>query len=127
MTHVACGRAHTLICTADQKIFACGSDQEAQLGRGNGAIGDSSSSPIMVYDCGSAGPKVVQIAAGSHHSLALTSDGNALAWGSNVEGQLGLPDTSGLVNKPTQVHLPEAVKQISAGYYHSAFLTGRNI
>lgn len=81
----------------------------------------------MVYDCGIPGPKIIEIAAGSHHSLALLADGTILAWGSNLEGQLGLPGTSGLVNKPTKVQLPEPVKQISAGYYHSAFLTGKKI
>ncbi|XP_024225530.1 X-linked retinitis pigmentosa GTPase regulator [Bombus impatiens] len=123
VTHVACGRAHTLICTGSQKIFACGSDQEGQLGRGISAIGDSVNTPVLVYDSGLSGSKIVQIAAGSHHSLALTSDGGVFAWGSNLEGQLGLPDVSGLVNKPTKVHIPEPVKQISAGYYHSTFLT----
>ncbi|XP_020298444.1 X-linked retinitis pigmentosa GTPase regulator-like [Pseudomyrmex gracilis] len=123
VTHVACGRAHTLICTGSQKLFACGSNQEGQLGRENSTIGDSSSSPILVYDCGLAGPRIVQIAAGSHHSIALTSDGGVIAWGSNLEGQLGLPGISGLVHKPTKVSIPEPVKEISAGYYHSAFLT----
>ncbi|XP_011300272.1 X-linked retinitis pigmentosa GTPase regulator [Fopius arisanus] len=123
VSHVACGRAHTLICTDGQKIFACGSDQESQLGRGQQTVGDSSSSPIMIYDCGLAGPRVVQIAAGSQHSLVLTSDGGVLAWGSNLEGQLGLHGVSGLINTPTRLHIPEPVKQISAGYYHSAFLT----
>ncbi|XP_015600373.1 X-linked retinitis pigmentosa GTPase regulator [Cephus cinctus] len=123
VTHVACGRAHTLICTGGQKIFACGSDQEGQLGRGTMTTGDSSSSPVLVHDCGSAGPRIVQLAAGSHHSMILTSDGDVMAWGSNLEGQLGLPGISGLVNKPTKVQIPEPAKQISAGYYHSAFLT----
>ncbi|XP_014602441.1 PREDICTED: X-linked retinitis pigmentosa GTPase regulator [Polistes canadensis] len=123
VTHVACGRAHTLICTGGQKIFACGSDQEGQLGRGNAAIGDSASTPVLVYDCGLAGSRVVQIAAGSHHSMALTSDGGVIAWGSNLEGQLGLSGISGLVNKPTKVPISEPVKEISTGYYHSAFLT----
>nr|XP_050858898.1 X-linked retinitis pigmentosa GTPase regulator [Vespula vulgaris] len=123
VTHVACGRAHTLICTGGQKIFACGSDQEGQLGRGNAAVGDSASTPVLVYDCGLAGPRVTQIAAGSHHSMALTSDGGVIAWGSNLEGQLGLSGISGLVNKPTKVPIPEPVKEISTGYYHSAFLT----
>ncbi|XP_033229354.1 X-linked retinitis pigmentosa GTPase regulator-like isoform X2 [Belonocnema kinseyi] len=123
VTHAACGRTHTLICTGGQKLFACGSDQEGQLGRGSNAVGDSSSSPVMVHDCGLAGPKVVQLCAGSQHSMALTADGSVLVWGSNLEGQLGLPGTSGLVNKPTKVQIPENIKQISAGYYHSAFLT----
>ncbi|CAL7951444.1 unnamed protein product [Xylocopa violacea] len=123
VTHVACGRAHTLICTDAQKIFACGSDQEGQLGRGTSAIGDSSSTPVLVYDSGTTGSEIVQIAAGSHHSLALTNSGGVFAWGSNLEGQLGLPDVSGLMNKPTVVHIPEPVKKIAAGYYHSTFLT----
>ncbi|XP_026826687.1 X-linked retinitis pigmentosa GTPase regulator isoform X3 [Ooceraea biroi] len=123
VTHVACGRAHTLICTGAQKIFACGSNQEGQLGRESSAIGDSSSSPILVYDCGLAGSRIVQVAAGSHHSMALTSGGEVVAWGSNLEGQLGLSGISGLVNKPTKVPIPEPVKEISVGYYHSAFLT----
>lgn len=87
-------------------------------------IGDSSSSPILVYDCGLAGPRIVQLAAGSHHSMALTSDGGVVAWGSNLEGQLGLPENSGLVYKPMKIPIPEPVKEISAGYYHSVFLTG---
>lgn len=114
----------TVRFSGSQKIFACGSNQEGQLGRENSTIGDSSSSPILVYDCGLAGPRIVQIAAGSHHSIALTSDGGVVAWGSNLEGQLGLPGISGLVHKPTKVSIPEPVKEISAGYYHSAFLTG---
>lgn len=56
--------------------------------------------------------------------MALTSDGGVVAWGSNLEGQLGLSGISGLVNKPTKVPISEPVKEISAGYYHSAFLTG---
>ncbi|XP_011875400.1 PREDICTED: X-linked retinitis pigmentosa GTPase regulator isoform X2 [Vollenhovia emeryi] len=106
-----------------QKVFACGSNQEGQLGRENSAIGDSSSSPILIYDCGLAGPRIVQVAAGSHHSMVLTSDGGVVAWGSNLEGQLGLPGISGLVTKPTKVPIPEPVKEISTGYYHSVFLT----
>ena len=108
----------------EQKIFACGSDQEGQLGRGSNAAGDSSSSPVMVHDFGIAGPKVIQLSAGSHHSMVLTNDGSVLVWGSNLEGQLGLPGTTGLVHKPTIVQIPENIKLISAGYYHSAFLTG---
>lgn len=59
--------------------------------------------------------------------MALTSDGGVVAWGSNLEGQLGLSGISGLVYKPTKVPVPEPVKEISAGYYHSVFLTGNSM
>ena len=52
---------------------------------------------------------VVQLAAGDQHSLALTSNGYAFAWGGNGYGQLGLlPDaeraasTSASPSKPTR-------------------------
>lgn len=94
------------------------------MGRGNSATGDSSSSPVLVHDSGLVGPKVTQLAAGSYHSLILTNDGGVTAWGSNLEGQLGLPGISGLVSTPSKVPVPEPVIRVSAGYYHSAFLTG---
>ncbi len=41
-----------------------------------------------------AGHFIDDITVGSEHTLALTSDGQVLAWGSNGEGQLGLGHTS---------------------------------
>ena len=35
---------------------------------------------------------VIAIAAGSHHNLALRSDGTVVAWGENSHGQLDVPD-----------------------------------
>lgn len=53
---------------------------------------------------------VVQVAAGVHHSLALTREGTVIAWGGNADGQTNVP--VGLTG----------VKAIAAGAYHSVAL-----
>jgi alpha-tubulin suppressor-like RCC1 family protein len=55
-------------------------------------------------------PKIVQVAAGGHHTLALLSDSTVIGWGENGAGQTTEP--TGLKN----------VVAISAGYAHSAAL-----
>lgn len=57
------------------------------------------------------GNRVVQIAAGGSHSLALTANGTVIAWGDNSLGQSSVP--SGLRN----------VVQIAAGKSHSIAVT----
>lgn len=50
---------------------------------------------------------VVKIAAGETHCLALTREGQIVAWGENGYGQLNVPQAAG------------PFKAIAAGYYHS--------
>jgi len=45
--------------------------------------------------------KVVQIYGGCSHTLALTSKGVVLAWGDDVEGELGI--TSGVAARRTAI------------------------
>ncbi|GAX82001.1 hypothetical protein CEUSTIGMA_g9429.t1 [Chlamydomonas eustigma] len=88
VVQVVCGSSHTLCVTAQSQVYAWGSNSSGQLG-----LGDKKdrAMPILV-DALWALP-VVQLAAGSSHSLALTKNGHIFAWGSNDSGQLGLlPD-----------------------------------
>ncbi|WP_339352130.1 InlB B-repeat-containing protein [Bifidobacterium coryneforme] len=64
-----------------------------------------------------------QVSAGRNFSLALGSDGNAYAWGSNGSGQLGQTIRGDSV-APRIVAMPEGVKftQVSAGYNHCVAL-----
>jgi alpha-tubulin suppressor-like RCC1 family protein len=51
-------------------------------------------------------PKIVDIAAGSRHALALTADGAVFAWGNGQAGQLGIGDLP-IVNfktRPPDIH-----------------------
>jgi alpha-tubulin suppressor-like RCC1 family protein len=52
-----------------------------------------------------AGAKVTAIAAGCHHSLALTSTGQVLAWGDDASGELGDGNTTQR-DVPVKVRLP---------------------
>ncbi len=85
---IAASEYHSLALSSDGMIAAWGSNSSA--GRlGNGRT-DGISLPVLVDNSGVlAGRKVVAIAAGSTHNLALCSDGTLAAWGLNFAGQLG--------------------------------------
>ncbi|MGW2425904.1 RCC1 domain-containing protein [Streptomyces sp. NPDC001709] len=61
---------------------------------------------------------VVAIAAGSHHGLVLRSNGTVVAWGANIDGQLGNGSNTNS-NTPVQVSGLGAVTAIAAGNFHS--------
>ncbi|TNN53874.1 RCC1 and BTB domain-containing protein 1 [Liparis tanakae] len=73
-----------------KKLFAWGHNAYSQLGNGNANQGLS---PLLV----TASPqnkKVRQVACGSHHSMALTLDGEVFSWGYNNCGQIGSGSTA---------------------------------
>jgi alpha-tubulin suppressor-like RCC1 family protein len=127
-SEIAAGEDHSLAVTSTGQLYAFGSNRFGQLGNPAGSGTElANPTPLRVSLPGAAGP-VVQIAAGSSHSLALTSTGQLYAFGSNEFGQLGSADNSGTSNPtpPTQVVLPGAtgpVIQIAAGAFHSLALT----
>lgn len=45
------------------------------------------------------GLKLVAVAVGENHSLALSSDGQVFSWGSNQYGQLGVPSENSIEPK----------------------------
>ncbi|BDR52482.1 hypothetical protein KIM372_03890 [Bombiscardovia nodaiensis] len=62
--------------------------------------------------------RFTQISTGSTHVLAIGSDGNTYAWGSNAYGQLG-DGTRNNIQTPSRVLVPDGVHfiQVSAGGY----------
>lgn len=77
---------------------------------------------------GSAAGRVVDVAAGGQHSLALTSTGQVYAWGDNSRGQLGLGPgraaSSRVEDEPTRVATLRglAIAEVGAGAAHSFFV-----
>lgn len=117
---VACGAYHLLVATKSKFLQSCGLNNYGQLGtKGDNSTQLVSVAPFSKYP-------IVQLAAGQHHSLALTADGQAWAWGRADYGQLGddkLDLSPGAHrSKPTKVSDKE-MRQISSGSNHILALT----
>ena len=130
---IAAGGEHVLALLSDGKVMAWGSDEYGDLGDGKSI---KSEVPVTVSDLPPAGATVTAISAGMEHSLALLSNGTAMAWGSNLSGQLGIGYKEVKRSEETEYveieksAVPVAVKElagataISAGGQHSLALLG---
>lgn len=88
---LAVGWNHTVALRADGTVWAWGSRCQGQLGDGQRDSASWSVFPVPVVGPAGEGvlDRVVDVACGAHHTLALRDDGTVWAWGSNWEGQLG--------------------------------------
>ncbi len=116
VTSVAAGGEHSLALLGDGTVVAWGSNQDGQLGDGSRTGPEEcefgkpcSDIPVPVSGLG----EVTAIAAGSEHSLALLSNGTVMAWGYNINGQLGTPGEDSDV--PVPVSGLSGVTAIAAG------------
>uniref|UniRef100_A0A3Q3J378 X-linked retinitis pigmentosa GTPase regulator n=1 Tax=Monopterus albus TaxID=43700 RepID=A0A3Q3J378_MONAL len=115
---VACGRNHTLVCTAQGRVYASGGNGEGQLGLGD-CEERTAFERVGFFD--SHGP-IIMLAAGSNTSAALMESGKLFMWGDNSEGQIGL-GKEGHASSPQEVTVGRPVSWVSCGYYHSALVT----
>jgi alpha-tubulin suppressor-like RCC1 family protein len=90
VTQIAAGRAHTLAVAAGQ-LYGWGEDMHGQTGDAAN-LGTDKPNPVphAIALPGAVGA-IAQIAAGSEHSLALTTGGQVYSFGTNSSGQLGRP------------------------------------
>ncbi|SEF97626.1 Alpha-tubulin suppressor [Thermomonospora echinospora] len=105
---VAAGIHHNLAVRNDDKLFAWGRNASGQLGTGSSY--QDQLTPVQVP----IPARVQNVAAGGHHSLALTTSYQIYAFGDNSYGQLGFGD---LVNRTTPTLIPSlsAIHNVSAG------------
>lgn len=104
--------------------LAWGINAGGQLG--NGTTTDSHSPGPVSAGAIPAGAVITQMSGGYEHTLALSGDGNAYAWGGNGYGQLGDGTTtsSGTPVGVSRGAIPAGVSitQIAAGGYHNLAL-----
>jgi len=123
-TSVDAAAKHSMALGSDGNVYAWGYNFYGWLGDGSTT---SSSVPVQV-SAGAvpSGVTFTSVAAGETHSLALGSDGNAYAWGSNFFGELGNNSTA-QSSVPVLVStgaVPSGVTMstVSAGPYYSLAL-----
>jgi len=121
---IAAGGSHSLALDVDGNVWAWGYN-------GFGQVGDGSTTksnrlyPVKVIDVNGTALRIVKIAAGGSHSLALDSDGHVWSWGYNYFGQLGngLSGDNVYSATPAKISIPapglDSSALIAAGVDHS--------
>ena len=112
---IAGGEYHSLALKYDGTVWAWGYNLYGQLGDGTKT---DSSKPLPVMYQGEQLSGVAAVAAGDNHSLALSSNGDVFAWGSNGSGQLG----NGTTTSSSPLHVEINKTAIAAGGYFSLAL-----
>jgi len=113
---VECGISHTLALRADGTLWACGWNQNGQLGDGTFEV---RSRFVQVSGLSN----VTSMAGGSLHSVARLSNGEAWAWGYNGNHTLGT-GASQWANYPTPARVINVgrVRAVDAGDLLSVFV-----
>lgn len=129
------GAEHCLLLTTNGDVFSFGCGLRGTLGHG-----DVNPSDVPKQIEALAGLKIVDIAAGLFHSVAVSSFGDVYSWGWNTNGQLGLPKVAqGSFQKASKSHQQvftspqlieleddEAVTNVYCGSKHTVLRTERN-
>ncbi|XP_045808668.1 E3 ISG15--protein ligase HERC5-like [Trifolium pratense] len=125
VTAVAAGEAHTLLLTGDGRVYSWGRGTLGRLGLGSE---QDQPFPAEVKFGSQDSVRIVGIAAGAYHSLALADDGSVWCWGYNLYGyysvvpcllnkflELHPPDSSALLLEETEGRTPLKIISIKAG------------
>jgi len=123
VTKVAAGGDHAL-AIKEGNVLAWGDNTNGDLG--NGTLTWSGAPVLVETDPGVPLAGVVDVAAGTYHSVALTGDGQAYSWGTNTAGALG----DGTTNRRTRAvqvkdgagNVLSGIKAIAAGDNCTVFL-----
>ena len=122
---VACGKWHTAALTEGGGVYTFGSAQVGQLGHGDE---EGQLAPRRVPAALFNGERVVMVAAGSAHIVALSEEGHVYTWGRGWSGQLGHND-EGHQWVPRQVERGrfggEKMLFVAAGANHTFAVTAR--
>ena len=129
VVEAAAGGQFALALTSTNQLYAFGGNRYGQLGVAAGSGGPGANpTPELVALAGASG-RVAQLAAGSSHSLVLTTTGELYTFGENQFGQLGRAASSGAEDAnpvPERIGLPGLtgqVVQIAAGCEQSLALS----
>eukprot|EP01121_Diplochlamys_sp_Union-15-3_P015981 TRINITY_DN5362_c0_g1_i1.p2 TRINITY_DN5362_c0_g1~~TRINITY_DN5362_c0_g1_i1.p2 ORF type:complete len:138 (-),score=25.64 TRINITY_DN5362_c0_g1_i1:846-1259(-) len=119
---VACGNVHSMALTGDGDVYTWGASFHGQLGHGAHVTYRETSIPTKLASLS----RVVLIAAGGSHSMAVTSPCELYAWGLGYYGALG---NGSKKDQYAPVHVEDLsgyfITALSLGDNHSMVLTGK--
>ncbi|NUT93740.1 MAG: hypothetical protein HOY78_17145 [Saccharothrix sp.] len=116
---IAAGYSHSLAILKDGSVAAWGNNDYGKLGTNDTT---HLSKPKVVCSAAkgamcAGGAKAID--AGFAHSLVLLNNGQVLAWGSNIEEQLGIGKLNDIYKTPQRVLINGTATAIAAGRLHS--------
>ncbi|EGR28884.1 hypothetical protein IMG5_167380, partial [Ichthyophthirius multifiliis] len=119
VTKIALGTHHSAACTNQGKLYTWGQGVNGQLGHGSNQNEEIPKKVKEFQDI-----RVLEIACGDSHTMAIISGNLVYGWGFNQAGQLGFQDLS-RVNLPKKIMFfnQKEVVQIQCGKKHSIALT----
>jgi alpha-tubulin suppressor-like RCC1 family protein len=120
---VSPGGAHTCFLLKNGLVLSAGRNAEGQLGRGR-VLDPTLPLPVSSLKAF----RIVKVACGATHTLALDDSALVFAWGCGAHGRLGIGSTRS-TSSPALVDAlsDRGVRLISAGWAHSAAATGCGI
>ncbi len=121
---VAAGGNHTVALKSDGSLWAWGDNTYGQIGDGT-TNQINSPKQIIAPPSDTSGIKVIAVAAGHDHTVALKSDNTVHAWGYNKKGQLG-DGTTNNNKSPEELSSLSGVLAIAAGVDHTIALRNDN-
>lgn len=127
---VSCGNEHAVILMKNGDVYTMGGGSRGQLG-----LGSTSSEDRLCLVENLQPLKIVKVAAGGWHSLALAETGDLYGWGWNESGQVGVAPEEGVSDPPQMVSLPMLVEtplentfvSMATGSRHSAAVSSTGI
>ena len=117
ISHIAAGESHTLVVDREGDVYAFGSNTNGRLGLGSSTTLQLSPKKVVFEEIGEG--RIILVACGVFHSLALDDHQNVYSWGGGLYGQLGHNDLENHF-EPMQIDTKTKFKSISAGKVHSA-------
>ncbi|KAL7369975.1 hypothetical protein ABVT39_015002 [Epinephelus coioides] len=109
--------AQEVFPTLQTEVWSWGNGEHGQLGHGDSL---ARLQPLCIKSLNN--KEVVRVAAGAHHSLALTAQSQVFSWGSNSSGQLGHMESPSTVPRLAKMSEGIRVWDVSAGERHTLLL-----
>jgi len=121
VTQVAPGCFHSLALTTAGSVLAWGDNRAGELGNGTTSEFSATPAPVPLP----AGVRIRSVRGGCSFSLAVSTDGQVWAWGTNSTGQLGNGAVGGFSAAPALVKLPAGIRiaSVAGGFDHALAVT----